>query len=112
MDEAFARFTLDEICARLSGHDIIHAPLCSLAETADSAAAQNAGCFPGSSGRLGRLVPDDRSGAPQVGRAAPKLGEHTREVLAAAGYRPAAIEELLHAGAAGQGYALGGVASG
>jgi len=34
-------------------------------------------------------------------RHAPRLGEHTREVLAEAGYGPAEIDELVSSGAAG-----------
>ena len=108
-DEAFAKFTLEEVCARLRELDIIPAPLRSLGEAAASAASHDAGCF--------REVADGRGGsflttagpirfpgddAPQTGSAAPRLGEHTREVLTAAGYAPRAIERLLRNGVARQ----------
>ena len=105
-DAAFARFTRAEICDRLSGQDLIHAPLRDLAEVADSAVARDAGCFQevddgwGGSFRTTAAPVRFPGGAPPTGRAAPKLGEHTREILAEAGYRPAVIDELLQAGAA------------
>ena len=105
-DEAFARFTLEEACARLRELDIIHAPLRSLGEAADSAASRDAGCFQevadGWGGTFLTTAGPIRfpGGAPQTGAAAPRLGEHTREVLAAAGYDPAAIEQLLQDGTA------------
>jgi crotonobetainyl-CoA:carnitine CoA-transferase CaiB-like acyl-CoA transferase len=106
MDAAFARFTLAEICGRLREQGIMHAPLRSLGEAADSAAARDAGCFQevadGWGGSFLTTAGPIRfpGGAPETGRPAPRLGEHTREVLAAAGYPPAAIEGLLQAGAA------------
>ena len=105
-DEAFARFTLEEVCARLRELDIIHAPLRSLGEAADSAASRDAGCFQevadGWGGTFLTTAGPIRfpGGAPQTGAAAPRLGEHTREVLAAAGYDPAVIEQLLQDGTA------------
>jgi len=105
-DEAFARFTLEEVCARLRELDIIHAPLRSLGEAAGSAASRDAGCFQevadGWGGTFLTTAGPIRfpGGAPQTGAAAPRLGEHTREVLAAAGYDPAVIEQLLQDGTA------------
>jgi crotonobetainyl-CoA:carnitine CoA-transferase CaiB-like acyl-CoA transferase len=107
IDAAFAKFTLAEICARLRQLGIIHAPLRSLAEAADSAVAADAGCFQevadGWGGSFLTTAGPIRfpDGAPETGRPAPRLGEHTREVLAAAGYPPAVVEDLLQGGAAG-----------
>ncbi|HEY2285824.1 MAG TPA: CoA transferase [Streptosporangiaceae bacterium] len=107
MDAAFARFTRAEICDRLRQLGIIHAPLRSLGEAADSGAAREAGCFQevadGWGGSFLTTAGPIRfpDGAPETGRAAPKLGEHTKEVLRAAGYQPDVIEALLQAGAAG-----------
>ena len=101
LDAAFAKFTLAEICARLRERGIMHAPLRSLGQAADSAAARDAGCFQevadGWGGSFLTTAGPIRfpDGAPATGRPAPRLGEHTRAVLAAAGYPPAAIEELL-----------------
>ena len=101
-----AGFTLEEVCARLRELDIIHAPLRSLGEAADSAASRDAGCFQevadGWGGTFLTTAGPIRfpGGAPPTGRAAPRLGEHTREVLTAAGYDPAAIEQLLQDGTA------------
>ena len=105
-EEAFARFTLEEVCARLRELDIIHAPLRSLGEAAGSAASRDAGCFQevadGWGGTFLTTAGPIRfpGGAPPTGRAAPRLGEHTTEVLTAAGYDPAVIEQLLQDGTA------------
>jgi crotonobetainyl-CoA:carnitine CoA-transferase CaiB-like acyl-CoA transferase len=105
-DEAFARFTLDDICARLKEHDVAHAPLGTLAELAEADWAHAAGCFEvvedgwGGSFRVPASPARFPEGAPPVGRAAPRLGQHTREVLAAAGFEAAEIEALIQAGAA------------
>ncbi len=45
------------------------------------------------------------AGNPQVDRPAPYVGEHTRDVLAEAGFDPSQIEELIHDGAAVQHHA-------
>lgn len=44
---------------------------------------------------------------PRVDRGAPLVGEHTREVLAEAGYAPAAIDDLIASGAAAAPAAIG-----
>jgi crotonobetainyl-CoA:carnitine CoA-transferase CaiB-like acyl-CoA transferase len=105
VDGLFARLPLDEICARLRGRDIIYAPLRTLAEAADSATSQDAGCFievdDGWGGTFWTIAAPIRfpHGAPPIGAAAPRLGQHTVEVLERAGYTSAQIEALLAAGA-------------
>jgi crotonobetainyl-CoA:carnitine CoA-transferase CaiB-like acyl-CoA transferase len=105
VDALFAQLPLDEICRRLRGQDIIHAPLRSLADAAASATSQDAGCFvevqDGWGGTFRSVAAPIRfpGGAPAVGRAAPKLGEHTVQVLQGAGFTADQIETLLGAGA-------------
>jgi crotonobetainyl-CoA:carnitine CoA-transferase CaiB-like acyl-CoA transferase len=108
-DAAFREFTLDEICGRLKELDLAHAPLGTLAELTEAPYAQEAGCFQevedGWGGTFRTTAAPARfpEGAPPVGRAAPKLGQHTREVLLAAGLAPSQVDELLQSGAALQG---------
>lgn len=105
IDELFAQLSLDEVCARLRSRDVIHAPLRTLAEAAESAMSRDAGCFieveDGWGGSFRTVAAPIRfpDGAPAVGRAAPKLGEHSVAVLEVAGYAPEQIAALLAAGA-------------
>ena len=105
-DEAFLQFDLAEICARLKEQDLAHAPLGTLAELAASDYAKEAGCFqPVGDGWGGSFLTTAApvrfpEGAPPTGRAAPKLGQHTREVLEAAGLKPDEIDGLFATGAA------------
>lgn len=101
IDEAFALLTLDEAAERLDAHDLAWAPMATLAELAESDMAKQAGCFEtvadGWGGRFQSPAPPARfpEGAPPIGRPAPKLGEHTREVLEAAGLSPEEIAALM-----------------
>jgi len=101
VDEAFAQMTLAEVGERLTAGDLAWAPMGTLAELADAPFAKDAGCFElvdDGWGQLHRLPASPArfpEGAPKVSRAAPKLGEHTREVLEAAGLRPDEIAALL-----------------
>lgn len=101
IDEAFAGMTLDEAGARLTEVDLAWAPMATLAELAASDMAEQAGCFEtvadGWGGQFRNPAPPARfpEGAPPIGRPAPRLGQHTREVLEAAGLRPDEIEALL-----------------
>lgn len=100
-DEAFAGMTLAEAGERLSLHDMAWAPLGTLDELAASQMAEDAGCFfeveDGWGGTFRTTASPVRfpEGAPPVGKAAPKLGEHTYEVLAAAGLTPEEIAAVL-----------------
>ncbi|HEV2364546.1 MAG TPA: CaiB/BaiF CoA-transferase family protein [Caulobacteraceae bacterium] len=100
MDEAFAGMTFAEAADRLTAADVIWAPMATLAEMAASPQAAAAGCFveieDGWGGRMLSPASPVRfpEGAPTVGAAAPKLGQHTREVLSENGVSPAIIERL------------------
>jgi crotonobetainyl-CoA:carnitine CoA-transferase CaiB-like acyl-CoA transferase len=100
-DEAFGRMTLAEAGEKLSANDLAWAPMGTLEELANSQMAADAGCFfeveDGWGGRFRTPAAPVRfpEGAPPVGRAAPKLGEHTYEVLEAAGLTPEEIAAVL-----------------
>jgi len=109
VEAAYGRMTLAEVCERLTREDVAHAPLATLDEVVADPLAHAAGCFTETpDGRGGAFAApatpirfDGESTAPP--RPAPGLGEHTRQVLAEAGYSPAAIDAMLAAGAAVQG---------
>ncbi len=100
VDVAFARLTLDEAGAMLTAGDLIWAPMATLEEVAIDPQARAAGCFV--------VTPDHYGGAFEAPATpirfpaldieprapAPKLGQHTREVLAEAGLEAAAIDAL------------------
>jgi crotonobetainyl-CoA:carnitine CoA-transferase CaiB-like acyl-CoA transferase len=106
VDDAYGRLTLAEVGARLTAEDVAWAPLMTLDEVVDDPLARAVGCF--------TRVPDGRGGsfaAPATPlrfpgldmaqpRPPPRLGQHTRQVLAEAGYGAAAIEAMLAVGAA------------
>ncbi len=87
VDGAFARLTMAEAGALLTQADLIWAPMATLGELSSSEQAQAAGCFEtiddGWGGRMSSPAAPVRfpEGAPTVRAAAPKLGEHTAEVL-------------------------------
>jgi crotonobetainyl-CoA:carnitine CoA-transferase CaiB-like acyl-CoA transferase len=109
VEAAYGRMTLAEAGERLTREDVAWAPLATLDEVVGDPLAHTAGCF--------TEVPDGRGGtfaAPATPlrfggleapppRPAPRLGEHTRQILAEAGYGAQAIEAMLAAGAAIQG---------
>jgi crotonobetainyl-CoA:carnitine CoA-transferase CaiB-like acyl-CoA transferase len=101
VDEAFAKMTLAEVSERLNAGDLAWAPMGTLAELAEADYAKDAGCFEvvedgwGGSFRVPASPARFPEGAPPIGRAAPKLGEHTREVLEAAGLTPEEIAAVL-----------------
>jgi crotonobetainyl-CoA:carnitine CoA-transferase CaiB-like acyl-CoA transferase len=109
LDEVYGRLTLAEAGALLTGADVAWAPLARLDEAARDPQLRAAGCFTTALDELGGefAAPAAPVHFPEVEaappRAAPGLGEHTRQVLAEAGYGPEAIEAMLSAGAAVQG---------
>ncbi len=100
-DAAFGNMTLAEAGGRLEAVDLAWAPLGTLEELAASEMAEAAGCFIevedgwGGSFRAPAAPVRFPEGAPAVGRAAPKLGEHTREVLEAAGLTAEEIAAVM-----------------
>ncbi len=101
IEEGFAKLTLAEASEKLKELDLIWAPMETLATLAESDLARDAGCFEtvsdgwGGTMRVPAAPARFPEGAPKVSRAAPKLGEHTREVLESAGLRPEEIDALL-----------------
>jgi crotonobetainyl-CoA:carnitine CoA-transferase CaiB-like acyl-CoA transferase len=106
-DAAFARFTREEIAERLDREELAWAPAQSLAEVAEDPQVAAAGGIvdmpsktPGETFRS-PAGPARFVGADEGPRGpAPALGEHTREILLAAGYSSEQIDALLASGAA------------
>ncbi|MFN9928189.1 MAG: CaiB/BaiF CoA transferase family protein [Phenylobacterium sp.] len=100
-DAAFATMTLTEAGDKLTALDVAWAPLGTLEELAAHPMARDAGCFievgDGWGGSFRSVAAPVRfpEGAPEVTRAAPKLGQHTREVLEAAGLTPEEIAAVM-----------------
>lgn len=94
VEAAISRLGFAEAAAALTAADLIWAPMASLAEVAASEQATASGCFveveDGWGGAFRSPATPARfpEGAPRPGRAAPKLGEHTQEVLAEIGATP------------------------
>jgi crotonobetainyl-CoA:carnitine CoA-transferase CaiB-like acyl-CoA transferase len=108
VDRAFAGMTLDQAGTLLTRADLIWAPMAGLDEVTADPQARSAGCFVETLDAWGGsfLAPaspirfaDLPSGAQGP---APRLGQHTREVLLEAGLAPDAVERLLRDGAATQ----------
>lgn len=101
VDEGFAAMTLAEAGRRLTEIDLAWAPMATLEELSQSQMAEDAGCFQtvadgwGGAFRTPAAPARFPEGAPAVGRGAPRLGEHTRQVLEAAGLRPDEIDLLM-----------------
>ncbi|MFO1014888.1 MAG: CoA transferase [Caulobacteraceae bacterium] len=106
LDDAFEKLTLAEMCARLTDEDVIFAPLQTPAEVMQDDYARAAGCFVEVEDAFGAKYEAPAAPARFPGaddgpkRPAPKLGEHTREILAEAGYSPGQIDAMLAAGSA------------
>jgi len=106
LDAKFAQLTLAQALALINSVDVICAPMASLDEVVADPTAHEAGCFvetpDGWGGSFRAPAAPVRFPATPTGPAgpAPKLGEHTREVLAEAGYDPAAVDALIASGAA------------
>jgi crotonobetainyl-CoA:carnitine CoA-transferase CaiB-like acyl-CoA transferase len=101
IEQGFANMTLAEASAKLQELDLIWAPMETLETLVESDMANIAGCFEtvsngwGGTMRIPAAPARFPEGAPLVSRAAPKLGEHTREVLEAAGLRPDEIDAVI-----------------
>lgn len=101
VDAAFARMTLAEAAVILTEADLAWAPLQSLSEVVGSPQYLATGCAvevsDGWGGRMTSPAAPGRfpEGAPEVTRGAPKLGEHTREVLAEAGVAEEVIQKVM-----------------
>jgi crotonobetainyl-CoA:carnitine CoA-transferase CaiB-like acyl-CoA transferase len=100
-DAAFARFTKDEMAARLTAEEIAWAPCQTLADVAADPQVHAAGGIVDMPGKDGGTFKspggparfhgvDDGPKGP-----GPKLGEHTCEILRSIGYSDAAIEAAL-----------------
>lgn len=107
LDEGFARLTLAEVGDKLTAADMIWGPLNHPRDTAADPLAEAAGCFVDITDADGVRYRQPASPARFPGyddapkRPAPKLGQHTREVLSQAGYTEADIDQLIAEGAAG-----------
>jgi crotonobetainyl-CoA:carnitine CoA-transferase CaiB-like acyl-CoA transferase len=105
-DAAFAALPFDEIARRLDEADLVWSPVQTPAEVAADPQAQAAGAFvevdDGQGGAFrSPAAPARFPGADATRRPpSPKLGQHTREVLAEIGYSESEIDALLAAGAA------------
>jgi crotonobetainyl-CoA:carnitine CoA-transferase CaiB-like acyl-CoA transferase len=106
LDDVFAALTLEEAVAMMRRTDLIFAPMQTLDDFVNDPQAHEAGCFVQTPDGWGGHITAPASpvrfpGAP-TGPAgpAPKLGEHTRQVLEAAGYGPAEVDAMIAAGAA------------
>ena len=106
LDEGFARMTLDELGAKLTQADLVWGPLNYPRDTAVDPLAETAGCFVDITDAEGVAYRQPASPARFPGfddtpkRPAPLLGQHTREVLAEAGYGADEIDRMIAEGAA------------
>ena len=106
LDGVFARFTRDELTDRFDRHDVWWAPVNTPAEVLTDPQAIAAGAFvdvpEGEGAPAHRAVATPitfhRTGTPPVG-SVPGLGQHTEDVLHAAGFDAADLERFRAAGA-------------
>ncbi len=106
LDEGFAKFTRDEIAVRLDAESIAWAPVQTPAEVVSDSQAIAAGAFVDVPSQKGDgstfkspASPVRFPGADDGPKGpSPKMGEHTRAVLAAHGVSGAEIEKLFGAG--------------
>lgn len=101
LERGFAALPFEEIARRLDAADLVWAPLQTSAEVAADPQAAAAGAFvkvdDGQGGTFRSPAAPARFPGADIDRlrAAPKLGEHTRQVLAEIGYGEAAIEAMF-----------------
>ena len=106
LEAAFARLPMSEIARRLDGADLVWAPLQTPAQVAEDPQIAAAGAFLEIEDGVGGTFRSPAAPARFPGADAtvrprsPKLGEHTREVLAELGYAEAQIEAMYSEGAA------------
>ena len=106
LEDGFEALTLDQAGALLDTVDVAWAPMDTLQDLEMNPQAHEAGCFvetpDGWGGSfLGPASPVRFPGVDTSPRAAaPKLGQHTREVLIEAGYAPDAVDAMLASGVA------------
>jgi len=106
LDEGFSAFSLEEAGKRLTANDVIWAAVQTPAEVVEDPFAQAAGCFVEVEDADGHRYPAPAAPARFPGaddgpkRPAPKLGQHTREVLAEAGFAAEQIEGMIASGVA------------
>ena len=93
--------TRDEWCALLEGSDVCFAPVLSLAEAPAHAHARTRAAYVELDGVVQpAAAPRFSRSRPGLPRPAPQTGQHTRELLAEAGFGAADIDALLASGAA------------
>lgn len=106
LDAAFGALPFEEIARRLDAADLVWAPFQTPGDVAADPQADAAGCFvPVEDGKGGThrspAPPAVFPGLEQKARPpAPRLGEHTRDVLAELGYGAGEIEAMFADGAA------------
>lgn len=106
LDEAFASRTFEEIATALDAEEMIWAPVLTAAEAIQDPQAIAAGCVvqtpaPDGGAFSAPAAPIRFPGADDGPKGhAPRLGEHTRAVLAEAGFGPEEIEAMFASGAA------------
>ncbi|MGE5502665.1 MAG: CaiB/BaiF CoA transferase family protein, partial [Ignavibacteriales bacterium] len=106
LDEGFAALSFEEAARRLDEGDVTWAPYQTPREVAQDPQAHAAGCFVQTPDHTGQTFtapagPARFPGADDGPKGpAPRLGEHTAQVLAELGYSDAEIEAMKAAGAA------------
>lgn len=103
LDAHFAKMTLEEVGQMLRRADVIWAPMATLDDVVEDPTAHAAGCFvetpDGWGGSFAAPAAPVRFPGLDVGPAgaAPRLGEHTRDVLRAVGLSEAQIDAAMGA---------------
>jgi crotonobetainyl-CoA:carnitine CoA-transferase CaiB-like acyl-CoA transferase len=106
LDAAFAALPFEEVARRLDAADLVWAPVQTPADVAADPQVAASGALVQVENGEGGTFPNPAAPARFPGADAtvrppsPKLGEHTRQVLAEIGYGEAEIERLFAAGAA------------